>query len=106
MISWSNLDYDYQPVEDCVSEARFFEYPELQEALRDNLDLAILWLGGNDITMTSSPQHILHDIYEVTEAFESSSTRVVIMTIELHNYPEGHPHYERHQLHYPMPIPR
>ena len=101
-VGWQNLNDNYQPVPDAhvtlyrkpgALARNFFTYPELTQALEDNLDLAILWIGGNDIEPNTSPRIILDDLRQIITGFQRANTDVIIMTIEARNYAEGSRHY-------------
>lgn len=110
-VGWQSLNDQYQPIPDAhitlyrkpgALASKFFEYPELTQALRDNLDLVILWMGGNDINPATSPRVILDDLRHIITEFNRVRTSVIIMTIEARKYMEGSRHYVAPQLYNKM----
>ena len=106
-VGWQSLNPNHQPIPDATVTLyrkpgalakNFFSYPELTQALQDNLELAILWIGGNDINPSTSPRTILDDIRQIRQEFSRVNTNVIIMTVETRRYQEGSRHYVNPQV--------
>ena len=102
MVSWATLNPHYQPIPNVrftlyrkggAKLLKFEEYPEFREALESRSDLAIVWLGGNDINPDTNITQIMNGYRRVKNLFAQQGIPVVFQTIEPRRYPPSHPAY-------------
>lgn len=64
----------------------FWSHPNFQCMRDKNYDLAILFLGGNDVNDSCKPSNIVSDIIHITEYLQQRNTNVVVTLLEPRQY--------------------
>ena len=67
----------------------FWEHSSFRPMRESNHDLAILFLGGNDIYENCEPKVILSKLIKIAEHLQHLNKKVVIVTLEPRQYQEG-----------------
>lgn len=64
----------------------FWSHPNFKCMRDDNHDLAILFLGGNDVNDSCKPSSIISDIINITEYLQQRNRNVVVTLLEPRQY--------------------
>lgn len=106
-VGWASLDPGFQPIEGVkvdlfrrsgAKAMEFFETPELVAALDEPLDMAIVWLGGNDLNPNTDLVALKQQCTRIMNAFLERGVTTYFMTVEPRKYPQSSKHFVDPQI--------